>query len=108
MEIEFPIEFIVSATPVSFQGKLAKAEWKARLRSSSSAVLPAPHFASARPIAVTLFYFPAQVERIVVQEFEPGNVFPFGAPSAMLEEAPNARKPLLYIRLSDDPFEALK
>lgn len=137
MEIEFPIEFIVTGTPVSFQGRLASAKtgWKDRVRSAGSALLPTPHFASVRPIAATLFYFPdepmqgdidnivklvldamsrhiyvddSQVERIVVQKFEPGNVFAFGTPSAKLEEALNGPKPLLYVRLSDDPFEDLK
>lgn len=49
-----------------------------------------------------------QVERIVVQKFEPGNVFAFGEPSAKLEEALSQEKPVLYVRLSDDPFEDLK
>jgi Holliday junction resolvase RusA-like endonuclease len=116
MEIQFPIEFLVPGTPVSSQGKLPKAkeEWKARVRAASIPVLPAPHFAASHRISVTLFYFPdepmqgdvdnivklvldamsrhiyiddAQVERIVVQKFEPGNVFAFGEPSAKLEEA---------------------
>ena len=137
MEIEFPIEFIVTGTPVSFQGKLAKvkAEWKDRVRAASSSVLPDPHFASAHRMAATLFYFPqepmrgdvdnivklvldalsrhiyiddSQVERILVQKFEPGRVFAFRAPSARLKEVLNAQEPALYIRLSDDPFEDLK
>lgn len=49
----------------------------------------------------------SQVERLVVQKFEPGNVFAFASPSAMLGEAMNRRKPLLYVRLSDNPFEEL-
>jgi len=49
----------------------------------------------------------AQVERVVVQKFEPGNVFPFAAPSSTLEDALNRPKPLLYVRLSDNPFEDL-
>lgn len=137
MEIQYPIEFLVPGTPVSSQGKLPKAkeEWKARVRAASTAVLPAPHFASSHRISATLFYFPdepmqgdvdnivklvldamskhiyiddAQVERIVVQKFEPGNVFAFGAPSAKLEEALSRQKPVLYVRLSADPFEDLK
>jgi crossover junction endodeoxyribonuclease RusA len=49
----------------------------------------------------------SQVERVVVQKFEPGNVFPFGSPSSTLEDALNRPKPLLYVRLTDDPFEEL-
>lgn len=137
MEIAFPIEFIVLGTPVSLQAKLPKAklEWKERVKVASIAALPKPHFASDRRIAATLFYFPdapvqgdidnivklildalgrhiyiddSQVERLVVQKFEPGNVFEFKAPTATLEQALNGPKPALYIRLSDDPFENLR
>jgi hypothetical protein len=50
----------------------------------------------------------SQVDRIVVQKFEPGNIFGFGSPSAMLAEASEGQKPVLYVRLSDDPFEDLR
>jgi crossover junction endodeoxyribonuclease RusA len=83
---------------------------------------------------VTLFYFPAeprggdvdnivklvldalgkhiyiddsQVERVLVQKFEPGNVFPFSSPRRGLEAALSRVKPVLYVRLSNDPFEDL-
>ena len=49
----------------------------------------------------------AQVERLVVQKFEPGNIFLFSAPTAILSAALRSRKPLLYVRLSIDPFEEL-
>jgi crossover junction endodeoxyribonuclease RusA len=48
-----------------------------------------------------------QIHRVLVQKFEPGNVFGFGAPSPTLQDALNRAKPLLYIRLSIDPFEDL-
>ena len=137
MDIEFPIEFIVAGTPPSAQRKRPKSrnEWKHRVRAAGSAALPSPHFASDHRIAATLFYFPdapmqgdvdnivklvldamgrhiyledRQVERVVVQKFEPGNVYPFPSPSAKLDEALNHEKPVLYIRLSDDPFEDLR
>ena len=47
----------------------------------------------------------AQVERVLVQKFEPGNVFPFRSPSSALETALSRTKPVLYVRLSNDPFE---
>ena len=92
------------------------------------------HFATEDPIAATLFYFPAtemagdidnivkpvldalgkhvylddrQVHRVLVQKFEPGNVFVFAAPSPTLLDALNRAKPVLYIKLSNDPFEDL-
>jgi hypothetical protein len=49
-----------------------------------------------------------QVERVLVQKFEPGKIFHFNSPSATLEGALAAEKPLLYVRLSDDPFEELE
>ena len=49
----------------------------------------------------------SQVERIVVQKFEPGNVFGFSSPSPALAAALSRPKPVLYVRLSDDPFEEL-
>jgi crossover junction endodeoxyribonuclease RusA len=49
----------------------------------------------------------AQVERVVVQKFEPGRVFGFSSPSEVLASAMFATKPVLYIRLSDNPFEDL-
>ena len=134
MELEFPIEFIVEGAPVSFQARRAESrnEWKARVKAASSSVLPEGYRASEGRMAVTLFYFPdgpmqgdvdnivklvldamckhiyvddSQVERILVQKFEPENVFGFSSPSAKLKEALNRQAPVLYVRLSDEPFE---
>src|SRR5262249_9188504 len=109
-------------------------EWKARVKAASQLVLLEGHWASGDRMAITLYYFPAapmegdidnivklvldaldkhiymsdrQIERIVVQKFEPGSVFPFRAPSPRLAEALTRPKPLLYVRLSNDPFEEL-
>lgn len=49
----------------------------------------------------------SQIERVVVQKFEPGNVFPFSNPSATLLDAITGVKPVLYVRISDAPFEDL-
>lgn len=121
---------------MSQQAKRAasKVEWQERVKSASLAVLPEGHWATESGVAATLFYFPAeamqgdldnivkpvldalsrhvyiddsQIERIVVQKFEPENLFPFATPSATLEQAMTHPKPVLYIRLSDDPFEEL-
>jgi crossover junction endodeoxyribonuclease RusA len=136
LEPEFPLEFLVEGTPVSHQAKRpeSRANWRARVKEASRAVLPEGHWATRGRIAATLFYFPAaaapgdidnivkpildalgrhiyiddsQIERIVVQKFEPGNVFPFSSPSPTLENALNGAKPILYVRLSGDPFEDL-
>jgi crossover junction endodeoxyribonuclease RusA len=136
VEIEFPLEFLVAGTPVSLSAKRRESldQWKGRIIDASRSILPEGHFATGNPVAATLFYFPAaemagdidnivkpvldalgkhiyvddrQVHRVLVQKFEPGNVFGFGAPSPTLQDALNRAKPLLYIRLSNDPFEDL-
>jgi len=136
VEIEFPLEFIVEGTAVSLQAKRRESldQWKARIVEASHAVLPQGHFATEAPLAITLFYFPAaemqgdidnivqpilnalkrhvymddrQIERILIQKFEPGNMFVFNSPSSVLAEALNKLKPALYIRLSTEPFEDL-
>ena len=136
MQLQFPIEFIVHGTPVSQQAKRSESreEWKRRVKSASRQALPASHFASDERIAVTLYYLPdepmqgdidnivkpildalsrhiylddRQVERLVVQKFEPDNVFTFTQPSQTFATALRAMPPLLYVRVSNDPFEEL-
>ena len=85
-------------------------------------------------MAITLFYFPdsemqgdvdnivkpildalckhvyqddRQIERIWVQKFEPEAGFRFSNPSAVLSQAIAGEKPLLFVRVSDDPTEGL-
>lgn len=136
MDLLFPIEFLVPGMPVSAQAKQARSreDWKQRVRNASSDGLPDDHWTTEGRIAATLFFFPdqpmqgdvdnivklvldalvrhiylddRQVERVVVQKFEPEHVFPFASPSARLKEALSGNKPVLYVRLSDDPFEEL-
>ncbi|MSO77041.1 MAG: RusA family crossover junction endodeoxyribonuclease [Alphaproteobacteria bacterium] len=136
MQLFFPIEFVVDGTPVSSQSGTPRSrnKWKARVKAASSAVLPDDHWVSEDRIAATLFYFSdapisldvdnivklvldalrhhiyyddRQVDRVVVQKFEPENVFNFGSPSATLADALTRPKPVLYVRLSNDPFEEL-
>lgn len=137
MEIVFPIEFLVTGTPVSVQTKrtAARDEWKARVRTASAGAIPSPHFAFDGKVSVTLYYLPEepmqgdidniikpildalslhiylddqQVERIVAQKFEPGSEYVFSRPSATLEEAWRGERPVLYVRISDDPSEELR
>jgi Holliday junction resolvase RusA-like endonuclease len=136
MEIEFPIEFLVPGTPVSSQAARpdTKNQWKEQVKAASIGALPAPHFASGERMAITIYNFPdqpmqgdvdnivklildalcrhiylddKQVERIVVQKFDPENVFVFPESSAVLDSAVQAR-PVVYIRVTNDPFEELK
>ena len=136
MEISFPLEFIVPGMPVSMQAKRAasKDEWKTLVRRKARIVLPEGHWFTEEPISVTLFYFPAapmtgdldniiklvldalvryvyrddrQIERILEQKFEPENMFSFTMPSPTLQAAVTGEKPLLFVHLSNDPFEEL-
>lgn len=136
MEITFPIEFLVHGTPISLQAKRAdaKAEWKSRIRAASKTAIPDQHLASDERMAVTLYYLPnepmqgdidniikpildalsqhiylddVQVERVVVQKFEPGNVFSFQRPTGTFLAALSGTKPVLYVRVSNDPIEDL-
>ncbi|MDO1581310.1 RusA family crossover junction endodeoxyribonuclease [Rhizobium oryzicola] len=137
VEPEFPFEFIIQGTPVSFQRSStgAKQEWKELVRSASLAKLPEMHFATDKPLAVTLYYYPqdrmtgdidnivklildgmmphlyrddAQIERVVVQKFEKGRIFSFTDPSETLAECLLGPKPAVYVRVSNDPFEELQ
>jgi hypothetical protein len=58
-------------------------------------------------LARNIYMDDAQVERVVAQKFEPENMFDFSSPSAKLADAVNGRKPVLYIKLSNKPFEDL-
>jgi hypothetical protein len=48
-----------------------------------------------------------QVERVVVQKFEPGNVFTFSRPTVKFAEALGGERPVLYVRVSNNPHEEL-
>ena len=109
-------------------------EWKGRVKAAIQTALPEGHFATDDPLAFTLYYFPnsemqgdidnivkpildalerhiyiegRQIQRVLVQKFEPGNVFSFARSSRMLGKVLEQSKPALYVRLTDDPFENL-
>lgn len=122
---------------ISYEGILQAEnlwKWQVRVKMASGTAIPAPHYASEARIAVTLYYLPAeqmdggidnivepildalsrhiyiddkQVERVVVQKFEPGNIFNFTRPTTTFVKALAHAKPVLYVRISNDPFEEL-
>lgn len=49
-----------------------------------------------------------QVRGIIVQRFDPDTVVSFDNPSDMLLSAVANTAPVVYIRVSDDPLEAIK
>ena len=136
VDIHFPLEFLIAGTPVSLQAKnpRSKEEWKERVKAATYPQLPEMHFASEGRVAVTIFYFPPgemqgdidnivkttldglcahiyvddrQVERVVVQKFEPNRVFEFSNPTEKLVEALQSERPVTFVRISDDPHGEL-
>ena len=137
MEIKFPVEFVVSGTPVSHQAKNSKSkeEWKQRVSQRAKEAVGEPFFASDSRLCVSLFYFPPavmqgdvdnivkltldalsrcvyvddqQIERIVVQKFEPERIYAFESPSPTLASAMSMTKPVLFISVGDDPHGELQ
>lgn len=136
MEIAFPFEFNVSGTPVSLQAKrrASLVDWKNQVKQASFQSLPEGHFSSDAAISVTLFYFPdapmqgdidnivkpildalcrhiymddRQVERVWVQKFELARCFSSEVRRQLWRVRSTATKPVLYVRLSDNPIEGL-
>lgn len=136
MDILFPIDFIVKGTPLSLQASPAsKIEWKKTIEIACRSVLPQPHMVSGELVSVTIYYFApegadvdldnivkpildamnklvylddGQVRGIIVQRFDPDTVVSFDNPSDMLLSAVANTAPVVYIRVSDDPLEAIK
>jgi hypothetical protein len=132
LEPSFPFEFVVEGVPVSLSNKNkrgARDEWEALVRASYKDQLPEGHWATTESIFVTILYFTdspmqgdidnivkpmldimtasiyvddRQVERVIVQKFEPGRLFSFDNPSATLAEALELERPVVYVRLDTD------
>lgn len=135
MEIDFPVEFVVYGTAVSLQASAkSKNAWKADVKTASYDSLPEGHFWYEGRAALTLYYFPSeamigdidniikttqdalnghilkddhQIERVVVQRFNPDATFEFTDPSTTLEQALLSQESALYVKLSNDPYEDL-
>ncbi len=135
MDITFPCEFVVYGTPISSGGSgKSKSKWKQTVKDASLSALPQGHFCYEGPVSLTLYYFPAaqmigdidniikmtqdalckhilmddkQVERVVVQRFNPDGVFQFTDPSEVLLKALTSEESVLYVRISSNPHEEL-
>jgi crossover junction endodeoxyribonuclease RusA len=136
MEIQFPVEFVVHGTPISLAASSrSKQRWKATVKEASYTALPEQHIWYEGPVCVTIYYFPTepmpgdidniikmtldalsnhilkddrQIERIVAQKFNPNGGFAFTDASEVLEGAIISDEPVVYIRLSSDPYEDLR
>jgi crossover junction endodeoxyribonuclease RusA len=128
---DLPLEFIIFGTAVSLQAKSEanRAAWKNHVRETAREARGSDRWALESELAVTLYYFPEgkmqgdvdnivklvldglarciftddrQIERIVVQKFEPDKIFAFADPSEMLLQALNAERARLYVKITDD------
>lgn len=127
VEIEFPIEFVVPGVPLSLQASASSREaWKSRIQAAAEGELPEGHFAVEGPISLKIYYFSdvpvavdidnivkpifdalsrfiylddKQVERLVVQKFEPDRLFTFASPSAKLAAAVGATGPRVFLHV---------
>ena len=132
---ELPLEFVIFGTAISLQGSAAaKANWVGRVRDSARIARGMDGWAVEIPLAVTLYFFPLgkmrgdldnvikpildglsrcvyvddqQVERLVVQKFEPRKMFAFSNPSAALSNAMGADRAAVYVKVSDNLHEEL-
>jgi hypothetical protein len=126
----------VRGTAISLQASAqSRAAWKETVKAAGTEVVPAGSWALTDQVAVTIFYFPEgemlgdidnivkpildamcqfiyvddqQVERVVVQKFEPDNIFAFGNPTAALLDAITIEGSTVYIRVTDNPHEDLQ
>jgi hypothetical protein len=133
---DLPIEFVVRGTAISLQASSrSRQAWKETVRVAGATVVPGGSWALTDRVAVTIYYFPdgemngdidnivkpildamipfvylddGQVERVVVQRFEPDRIFRFSAPSSALVDALAVEGSRVYIRVSDNPHEELR
>ena len=127
----YPLEFYIQGTPRSLQAQ-NKADWKADVAGAAKSRIDEMKewfFLDERPLALTIYFFPVapwpgdvdnivkpiqdalikvayrddhQVERVVVQKFEPEEDWDILEPSARLAEALDIAPPVVYVRVDDD------
>lgn len=129
---DLPLEFVVYGTAVSHLAKesSSREKWRQKVRDAAKEVLPEGHFLLENPVAVTIYFFPqaemkadidnctkpildamsrfvyaddSQVDRIVVQKFEPERPLEVrGDPTEILATALAAIEPVVYIKVGTD------
>jgi crossover junction endodeoxyribonuclease RusA len=131
VELKFPIEFKIEATPLSLQAKNKNKErWKQQVREAARRAVGCSTWAASSPVFVTIYYFPdgrmqgdvdnivknildgmntcvylddQQVQRVIVQKFESeAAVFAFDNPTPALIDAADTEPPVVYIRIDSD------
>lgn len=132
MSVSFPVEFLVAGTPVSLQGSSAgKNAWKALVRAASMGPCPAGTTLAQCPLRASIYYFCAApmegdvdnivkpildamcgtvyeddqcIANVTVRKIEPGQPIQVRNPSAALALALTSPKPIVFIRVSNDPY----
>ena len=131
LQPDLPFEFNVPGTPVSLQGSPSSQEaWKERIRRLARAALPEGAWLVEGRLEVTIFLFPAgqmqgdidncakpildalgkvvyfddrQIDRLVIQRFEPFVPCQVLDPSRKLIETIGSERPVVYIRIDEEP-----
>ena len=129
VQIEFPVELLIKATPISLGASARSIQrWRGLVRRTAQDRLQAGRWATVDPVTVAIFYFPParmqgdidniakpildalgrlvfvddnQVEMLLIAKFEPGRVFPFADPTEILAQAIGSERPCLYVRVDD-------
>ena len=130
-----PFEFVVQGIAISFQtSSSSKDAWKAAVKAAASSAMPEGAWLLDGALAVTIFIFPcavmqgdvdnrvkpildalikcvyfddAQIERVVVQKFEPDRYFVFANPSEALSGALTSTDAVVYVKITDNLHEDL-
>jgi crossover junction endodeoxyribonuclease RusA len=128
MEPLLPIELVIRGYPISHQTKRKGAleDWRLDVRKQARAQMDEGHFAIQRLLIATIYFFPqtklepdldnavkpvldglsqcvylddVQIERLVIQRFEPGRLIPLFDDSPRFDDAVASVEPIIYIRL---------
>ena len=129
---DLPLEFVVYGMAVSHWARkpASRERWQQKVRDAAKEVLPEGHFTLENPVAVTIYFFPQaemqadidnctkpvldamsrfvyaddrQVDRIVVQKFEPERPLEVrGEPTEFLAAALAATQPVVYVKVGMD------
>ncbi|WP_411035413.1 RusA family crossover junction endodeoxyribonuclease [Shinella sp. BYT-45] len=128
MEPELPLELLIRGYPISHQTKRKSAleDWKRDVHDQARSQMDEGHFALQGLLTATVYFFPQttlepdldnaakpildglceciymddrQIERLVIQRFEPGRPIPLTDDSFHFNAAVASLEPIVYIRL---------
>lgn len=131
-DIIFPVEFVISGTPLSLQSSSdSRQHWKNLIKEASYAGLPEQHILYDGGVSVSILHFPAaamvadidnivkpildafsrhiysddrQVVRVLAQKIEVDQPVSYENPSDKLVAALRSERPFTYIRITNNPY----